>query len=280
MQYLLIGPVTADLVNDKRILGGTVSYAAPIVRAFGHTAHIVTSIPENEPLIVPLRKYAQFHIVPDSAPTTFENRYTDTGRLQILHHAARTVRYSDIPDGWRDAQLVHIAPLADEVDKAVISHFLDATILLTPQGYMRQWDDHGHVRFKPFFEPDLLSAVDIMVISKADIVTEPELEQRYADSVTHLVVTDGANGGVYYHAGKSYQYAAFPAVEREPTGAGDVFAAALLASLPLVQHDMHAALKIAVRLAAAAVTVQGVMFTLPDNIHLPDIIREAQRNDD
>ncbi|MEL6307122.1 MAG: PfkB family carbohydrate kinase [Chloroflexota bacterium] len=275
MDYLLIGPVTADRVHGERLLGGTVSYAAPVVSRIGHTVRIVTSIAQNEPLIAPILPYCELHNVPSPYTTTFENRYIDGYRQQILHHVGHTVTANDLPTGWQNAKLVHLAPLANDVDRAIVDAFTDATIMLTPQGYMRQWDEAGNVTFKQFNDPMLLSKIDILVLSRDDIAQAPELEKQYSEQVRHLVVTDGLNGGYYYHNGTVHHYRAYPAEETDPTGAGDVFAASLLASLPLLKNDMHKALTVASQLAACAVTVKGVMTDPP--IDIPTLIREAQQ---
>jgi len=270
-----MGPVTADLAHGRRLLGGTVSYAVPVISRFGHRARIVTSIAENEPLIAPILPYCDLHNVPAPHTTTFENRYIDGYRQQILHHVGHTLTADNIPADWQNAELVHLAPLANDVDSTIVDAFPNATILLTPQGYMRQWDETGKVTFKVFDDPILLSKIDIMVISRADIATAPDLEKHYAEQVRHLVVTDGLNGGYYYHEGTVHHYKAHPAKEIDPTGAGDVFAASLLASLSLLDNDMHKALTVASRLAACAVTVKGVMTNPP--IDIPTLLREVQQ---
>jgi sugar/nucleoside kinase (ribokinase family) len=106
----------------------------------------------------------------------------------------------------------------------------------------------------------MLRAVDMLVLSKEDIAPAPDLEAAFAETVTHCIVTDGANGGTYYHGGEPQPYEAIPVKEIDPTGAGDVFAAALLAGLSQqaqTRDDVWQALNVARRLAAKAVTQQG-----------------------
>ena len=167
-----------------------------------------------------------------------------------------------LPVGWLDAPLVHLAPLVDEVDYSIASHFPDATVLLTPQGYLRRWDADRRVHFKRWLDKDVLSQVNIVIFSKADIVGAPELEYEFAQASEHVIVTDGIKGGIYYHNGQPTPYAPYPVEEVEPTGAGDVFAASLLASLLKVNHDMQSALKVAARLAAISVTRLGTRDTI------------------
>jgi sugar/nucleoside kinase (ribokinase family) len=263
---LLIGHSTADLVKGGRVLGGTVSYAAPIVHRFGHQVGILTSAAKDEPLLEPLRSFAELSIVSAEKTTTFENIYSPSGRVQVVHGVASPLRYESLPESWRDAKLVHLAPLVNEVDFEFAKAFPDATVLLTPQGYMRQWGEDGHVHFKTFLDKDVLGQIDILVLSKQDIAAEPDLEYEFPKYTEHVIVTDGENGGNYYHKGSVHHYDPYPVTEIDPTGAGDVFAASLLSSLPLLDYNMHAALKVAAKLAALAVTVLGASpaFTAED----------------
>lgn len=268
--YLIVGHFTADITPQGRIAGGTVSYAAPIARAFGHEIGIVTSAAVGESLLSILLPYAQLSVRQGGETTTFENIYHNGNRTQYLHHAALPLSAADVPFGWMTAPLVHIAPLVDDLDYNIVNYFPGATILLTPQGWMRRRDESNRIHFKRFFDEKVLRTVDIVVMSRQDIAEAPELEQAYAPIVKHLFVTDGERGGTYYHYGTPERYDPVPVREVEPTGAGDVFAGALLASLPLLNHNMRAATKVAARLAAYSVTRQGI-----ENSVTPEEIAEA-----
>lgn len=256
--YLIVGHFTADITPQGRIAGGTVSYTAPIARAFGHEVGIVTAAAVGESLLSVLMPYAQLSVRQSDHSTTFENLYHNGKRTQYLHHTSVPLSAADVPSGWMAAPLVHIAPLVDDLDYEIVHQFPGATILLTPQGWMRRRDEQNRIHFKRFFDEDVLRKVDIVIMSKQDIAEAPELEQEYAPIVKHLFVTDGERGGTYYHQGIPEKYDAVPVTEVEPTGAGDVFAGALLASLPLLKHDIRAATKVAARLAAYSVTRVGI----------------------
>lgn len=258
VDYLLIGHITADLKDKGRSLGGTVSYAAPTVHRFGHRVGILTSAAACEPLLVNLLPHADLCVWVGEETTTFENIYNERGRIQYVHELAASLRYDMIPQGWVQAPLVHLAPLVDEVEHDIASHFTNSTVLLTPQGYLRRWDEKGRVYFKRWLDADVLGAADIVILSKQDIADAPDLEIEFSRVTKHLIVTDGERGGVYYHNGDSMVYPPYPVKEVEPTGAGDIFAASLLSSLPLLNHDMQAAVQVAARLAGLSVTRVGV----------------------
>ncbi|MDQ7025972.1 MAG: PfkB family carbohydrate kinase [Anaerolineae bacterium] len=262
IDYLLIGHLTADIVKEGRLLGGTVSYAAPIAKLFGHRVGLLSSAAVGEDLVEPLLSVADVSIRLAKDTTTFSNIYEESKRTQYVHAHAAKLSYDMIPVGWLDTPLLHLAPLVEEVDTSIARRFPDATVLLTPQGYLRRWDADKRVHFKRWLDKDMLSHVDILIFSKADIADAPDLEAEFAQASEHVIVTDGDKGGIYYHKGEAIPYASYPVEEVEPTGAGDVFAASLLASLPKVNHDMNAALKVAARLAGISVTRLGTRDTV------------------
>ena len=127
-------------------------------------------------------------------------------------------------------------------------------MLLTLQGWLRRWDADGRVHFKRWFDPEVLKSINIVVFSEEDITESPQMEQEFAANVEHLIVTRAERGGTYYHFGEAFDYARHRCELVEATGAGDVFASSLLASLPALDHDFRAALQVAAQLGAGAVT--------------------------
>lgn len=256
--YLLIGHITADLTPTGRVAGGTVSYAARAAAAFGLKVGIVTSTAADEPLLEALAPYAEIVSIPAEQTTTFENIYEPTGRKQYVRGIAAPINAGDIPAHFLRAPLVHLAPIIGEGDPQIAHLFRDATVLLTLQGWLRRLDGGGRVRFKRWFDPDVLRSIDTVVFSEEDIVEAPDMEQSLAQAVSNLFVTRAERGGTYYRGGEPVAYST-PQVEVvNPTGAGDVFAAALLASLPALNQDYFAATRVAAQLGAISVTRFGL----------------------
>ncbi len=263
-EYLLVGHMTADLLPDgTRLLGGTVSYAAPVVQAFGWPVRILTSAAVGEPLLAQLQPLASDLVVLSTRETsTFENIYSPAGRTQYIRGVASHIRIDDVPPDWMMTPLVHLAPLTGEVDYDLAWAFKQANpesiIMLTLQGWLRQWDADGRVRFKRWFDADVVKNIDIVVFSEEDIAEAPDLEPLFAQAARYLFVTRAERGGTYYIGGQRHEYDT-PQVEvTSPTGAGDVFAATLLASLPLLNNDVHRAVKVAAALGAVSTTRIGL----------------------
>ncbi len=259
IDVLVIGHLTADLVPGGTMLGGTVSYAAPTYAAFGHTVGILTSAAYNESLTQHLLPFANLMLLPAATSLTYENVYSDSGRQQYVRATARPISVGHVPIGWSKARYVHLGPLAAEIEPLEMArHFRDATVMLTLQGMMRRWDDDGLVKYQRWFGADTFKLIDIVVYSKEDIQEYPQLTDEIRQVCKHLIVTNGRDGGTYYHAGQALPYDSILVQPRDFTGAGDVFAASVLALLPFVGQDAYQAVKIAGRLAAYSITRSGL----------------------
>lgn len=255
--YLVIGHITRDLLPDGgEAPGGTARYAAAVAACLGLRAAILTS--GGPAPLPPPQAGVDLAASPTPVLTTFENRYGPTGRRQWLHAVGAPVDLAALPDQWRGAPVVHLAPVAAELDlAAALDAFPAALVGVTPQGWMRVWDDPlpAAVRYAPWRPaPGLLSRIGLLVLSIEDVAGDEAAAQAFAAHCPLVVVTRGAAGATLYLRGEPRHVAAFAAAERDPTGAGDVFACAMLARLRETGDPMLAA---AFASAAAALSVQG-----------------------
>jgi sugar/nucleoside kinase (ribokinase family) len=259
--YVLIGNITADITPNGRQLGGTVSYSALTAAAFGLSTAMVTSAAQAEPLLRQLAEAVTLQVKPAEHTTTFENIYTEVGRVQYVRGAAAALDLDDIPLDWRTAPLLHLAPIAGEMDDTmgmIAVAFPQATRLMTLQGCLRRWGDDGRVHFKRWCDVDALAHIDVVVFSEEDILESPALELEFAQLVHCLIVTRAERGGTIYLDGEPMTYAAPQVSLVHPTGAGDVFAAAFLAAYFMVGRDVRLAAQVAAHLAAISVTRVGL----------------------
>lgn len=234
------------------------AYAAQTAAAFGLRVGVVTSAVPDDQVLHALPVSAQLQLVPAAQTTTFENRYTPAGRQQVIRALAAPLDSSSIPPAWTAARLVHLAPVAGEVDAALLALFPNALKLMTIQGWLRGWDAAGHVHFKHWIDAAALRQADFVVCSEEDFATQPDLETIYAQAAARLIVTRAARGGSCYVNGLRTEFSA-PAVQQlHPTGAGDVFAAALFCAYWLLRGDLRGALSVAAHLAALSVTRAGL----------------------
>lgn len=230
LDYLVVGHVTRDLIDGGFTLGGTVSYAARTALALGCRVGIVTSANTDLDLGQGLSDVLVTRF-PASTTTTFENIYTADGRRQMLRGVADLLTPEMMPSQWK-ATIAHLGPVARECDPALVYAFGDAFVGVTPQGWMRQWDEAGRVSRRRWEEAEqLLARADAVVLSEEDVRGDKSLIAQYATQARLLVVTQGVKGCTVYTHGQGRSFPALSAREADPTGAGDIFAAAFFVGL-------------------------------------------------
>jgi 1D-myo-inositol 3-kinase len=240
--FLAIGYVTRDVQHDGSFsLGGTVTFAALTASRLGLAAAIVTRADEHLAAALPAQLPGidlAVQISPQS--TTFANSYIHGFRTQYLKARADSLSLDDVPPAWRQAPIVLLGPLAQELAPQFVSLFPrreGALIAATPQGWLRHWDDDGRVWPTPWTAAEqILPHLDVLILSADDLLpfangnrSETDaILARWSQLIPLLVATDGRNGATLFQRGHSERFAAYPTTEVDPTGAGDVFAAAFL----------------------------------------------------
>lgn len=229
----MVGHVAADWLGETRrpFLGGTATYAALTALRLGARVGVHTSA-SYEPGLVDVLHGVHVARIPAEYSTSFVNAYqVDGTRSQTVESVAERLAFDQILPEWRGAPLVHLAPVAQEVDPGLLDRFPRAFLGVTPQGWLRAWDDDGVVRPTEWRDAQrVLRRANAVVVSETD-VPDPALVAEWARVARLLVVTRGVHGCDVYHAGEDptmpYRSPAFkvPRVA-DPTGAGDAFAAA------------------------------------------------------
>jgi 1D-myo-inositol 3-kinase len=270
-QFVVIGHATRDLLPDGSWrLGGGVAYAGVAASRLGLRVGVITSAPPDvlSALRAALPAAAVLN-VPAREATIFENIYDAPGRRQVLRARAELLGPAILPPSWTDARIVLLAPLAQEVDPAFAQAFPRALVAATPQGWLRRWDANGAVYPGPLgVAPLLLPHVRALILSHEDILpatgVKPERARQagavigaWARLVPLVVVTQGSGGAdLYLDGGPPESYPGLAAREIDPTGAGDVFAAAFLRWLERTD-DARAAVQFANHVAALSVERVG-----------------------
>jgi sugar/nucleoside kinase (ribokinase family) len=267
-EYLCIGHACHDVKNDGYILGGSSSYASMAATRLGAKAAAWVSCGDDFLFeFVFFSNIIDFYKQKALKTTVFENIYQNGHRIQYLRAHADIMDFTQMPKFLNQATIVHICPIADEIDYQLLDCFPNALIGLTPQGSMRQWNNIGEVSPK---------AMDWIVFSKADVVILSEDDIRgleYAlplmiEYAKILVVTKGANGADVYAENRKHYFPSFPIVEQDATGAGDVFAAAFLIKYKATNNISFAT---AYAHVAASFVVEGVGL---ENIAALEMIEE------
>jgi sugar/nucleoside kinase (ribokinase family) len=229
---MIIGNITQDLQPDGGYtIGGTVTYSSRTALAMDCRVSVVTSAAPSLDLDEVLSGI-DVERIPSEQTMTFENVYTPAGREQFLHALASPLDLDAVPQRWREPDIVHLAPLAGECDPALADAFPDALVGVTPQGWMRAWDDDGRVHYSAWHgAAELLPRADAAVLSIKDVANDEAMIEHFARLVPVLVVTLGPEGCRVYAEGDVRRVPVTPVLESDPTGAGDIFAAAYFVRL-------------------------------------------------
>lgn len=257
IDYLLIANITEDLTDKGPVPGGTALYSALTAHRLGKRVGLVTRAPDEAAARALLPGVA-LHVLPTERASTFSNLYQGNHRQQIIHYVAAPMTLDDVPIEWRNPPIVHFGPIAHEADHSLISQFPKSLVCATPQGWMRKWDAQGLVSYMPLADVhSLFRPIDVLVFSAEDVAHDLFAMRELIDSVPIAVVTEAVDGAIVYSKDGSRTLPARPANVVDPTGAGDVFAAAYFVHL-YESGDPHQAAAFANVVASFAIEGVGI----------------------
>jgi hypothetical protein len=280
-----VGSASRDLTPDDPRgwrLGGAVTYASLALAGFGFEVRALVGADE-------LAAGAQELDVLRAAGVTVTIAALGSGPVfdnvaHRLHATSDPIPLTALPRQWAtgvDALL--IAPVAAEVGGDWAAPAGDKPNLLVGlgwQGLLRSLSAGDLIRPAPPVPSPLVRAARLVVVSREDLApgTRPEALLDLLRPEATLVWTEGADGGIVLGRGRDgmprpRRYEAVPAAGVvDPTGAGDVFLAAMLASL--LRPELGDGLPDSTTFAAAAasLTVEG-----PGLLGVPDLAATLRR---
>lgn len=293
--YLLVGHITADLEEDGSVkLGGTALYSGLAAAELGANVAILTRGRYGATVkgmkIPDLGDYAdriQVIVQDADVPTTFTNKYLGTRRTQQIRHWAGPIDMRGLPTHWGNAKIVHLGPVADEIEPRRLAGFTTGFLGVTPQGWMRDWPrEHGGiVRHIPLRLPvDLVNRLDSAIVSDEEIFHARELIEAVGER-RMSVVTRGPEGATIYHSlgrtsdarpgEKYFRMVDIPGINlkvKSLTGAGDVFAAAFFLKAADEKSSALDAGRYANAVAALSLRESGVG-VLPTKKEINDLLQ-------
>ncbi len=230
LNYLIIGHVAKDITTDGIVLGGTVSFAGRTALSMGYCVGAITSCWEDFDLS--LLEGIQLSCLPSPKTTSFENIYTSKGRIQKILAKATDLGPDSVPPEWRSTELVHLGPIAREVDPTLIDFFPSAFVGVTPQGWLRRWDPSGYIHLVNWKTiKEILARADAVVLSIEDLMNDEDAVLELAKHCRVLAITRAAQGASIFWNGKRSDLPTLEMDEIDPTGAGDIFAAVFFSFL-------------------------------------------------
>jgi hypothetical protein len=250
--FLIVGHIVKDIVPGGWRPGGGAYYAAAQAARFGLEVVVVTSCsPDMEPKNLLPR--VDWRIVPSETSTTFENSYADGKRSQRVLAQAQPISLADIPADWREAPMSLVTPVFEDVedDLPAALNTEHNLVGVGGQGWLRRLDGDvvkpKRVKTAPWITGDVL------FVSDEDVEHEHDV-QAWRSRVPIVVLTRAHRGCTVWTRGSRHEIPAIRIDEVDPTGAGDVFAAAFLIRYREIREARASALFAS---AAAALAISG-----------------------
>jgi sugar/nucleoside kinase (ribokinase family) len=259
IDFVAVGHVTIDHVAGRRRLGGAAAFASLTASRLGLRSALVTSVGPGFPYWNALRGI-EVHLEEAARTTEFSNLYEGEDRKQrVLAEAAPLTEASlgSIKSRVSEDAAVLYCPVVHEVRVPLAPLSPKGLAGVAPQGFFREWSGNGLVEACDWKNAlEALARADFVSMSERDHTAPEELAEAFPGRA--FAITKGAEGARVYSQGDVYDLPAFPAFEVDPTGAGDVYAAAFLLALrerrPVVRAARFAACAAAFSVEATGVT--------------------------
>jgi sugar/nucleoside kinase (ribokinase family) len=242
-----VGSASRDLTEDDPRgwrLGGGGSYSALTTARLGlRTAAVIgvdRAAASAAELILLREAGVELLLVELEEGPVFRNVESPNGRVQMCLAPGHQLPIPRVPGSWNHAPAWSLVPVAGELDDEWVSVVpRKAFVGLGWQGLLRNLVAGRDVTRKAPTRSLLLERADLVGVSRHDLEPGTALASlsRLLRPTANLVVTDGSAGGRLVRLGsdgrartRTYQAVA-PSGEVDATGAGDVFLAALVASI-------------------------------------------------
>jgi sugar/nucleoside kinase (ribokinase family) len=273
---VVVGSAARDIVPDDERgwrLGGGVSYSALTTARLGlRTAALVgvDALAADAHELDLLREAGvDVRLARLERGPIFVNIERPEGRLQLSHERSDPIPVSALPAEWQHARGWLLAAVAAELPDAWASvPAPEATVAVGWQGLLRELVPGESVRhLRPSPSP-ILARADLVGISRDDVDRSVPLIELYRAlrPGALLALTQGDRGGLVADGfeGDGLHLRHYPAVPShrivDPTGAGDVFLAALAAARiepRLVGGRIGQGLDLLLAAAAASLVLEG-----------------------
>lgn len=148
-----------------------------------------------------------------------------------------------------------LGPVLGELSATAGRQLQARLIGVSAQGWLRRLDDEGYVVRDKWAGAAFWKRCAALFVSEEDLVDRAAQVERWIEDVPVVAVTKARGGADVHSEGSWRSIEGLPVEEVDPTGAGDVFAAAYM-----VRYSETGSVSEAVRFAntAAGCSVEGV----------------------
>jgi 1D-myo-inositol 3-kinase len=255
-RLLCVGHVAKDRAPGGDVVGGSVTYGSLTAQRLGWQAAILSSAGPDFDASRELPGVPVF-LQPSAATTRFVNEYAADGtRHQTVTARADDIRFEALPPDWRSPDALLLGPLLGELAGVSATAFDAGCIGAIAQGYVRAIDGEGRVSPKEWIRPERdLLGVHVLFLSQHDVPDADARARELVAVVPIVALTRGWRGLTLVTKDGVHDVPSLPRAEKDPTGAGDVFAAAFLVRYQETDDPLEAA---AFAACAASCAVEGL----------------------
>jgi sugar/nucleoside kinase (ribokinase family) len=254
-RFLAIGHVTRDRRPGGDVLGGSTAYGALTAQKLGWEVGVLTAAGADFDAEREMPGISVF-LHRSSSTTRFVNTYEDDGtRRQVVVARADDIELTPLPDEWRRPDALFLSPVAGELGGFSVSALEAGSVAAAAQGWLREIAPDGDVSPREWAHAgrDLLG-VHVVVLSEQDLPDADAGARELIHHVPMVALTRGWRGLTLLTREGEHEVASLPRPEVDPTGAGDVFAAAFLVRYHEAGDPLDAAVFAA---CAASCAVEG-----------------------
>jgi sugar/nucleoside kinase (ribokinase family) len=263
----MVGAASRDLAADDQRgwrLGGAATYCSLAAARLGLRVGCLLGVDReaSEAAELGLLRAAgvELELVRLERGPVFENLGTDSNRRQRWLSKSDEIPVGTLPKAWFGARGWLLVPVAGEIgpEWAAVPAS-GARLAVGPQGMLREFAADGWVRRVEPVPSPILRAAGLVCASLADLNPGTDLERLHALApLAAIVLTAGDGGGVTLGSERHLRYPAVAANNAvDPTGAGDVFLAALMTAW-LVTGERASSRALRFAAAAGSCAVEGV----------------------
>ncbi len=231
MRYLALGNLTLDEKGDWIGLGGTVAYGAWAALHFTKKVLVVSKVGRDFDLkhLNPLQELGASFLIEVVDGETARFRRTDKGLLML---SPGPKGYGDIPISPEDFEAIHLGPVSGELDESDVKMVLGSSFVsIDAQGVLRS-REVGPIKLE---DGEWLLKNDLDLVhfnlDEASFITgeeDPlEIMRALSKSFNGILLTLGSKGSLVYLEDSLWEVPPLVVKMEDPTGAGDVYTAAL-----------------------------------------------------
>jgi 1D-myo-inositol 3-kinase len=235
--------------SETRTLGGSASYGSAILDSFHEPYEVAAKVGAD--FLYAARVSKQPQIVAGRT-TSFVDDYRSGERVERVDAVCERLLPGDLPRGPFAIGLAF--GVAGEVPLPVLARMREicGAVLADAQSLLRSVDS-GEIRLQPL-GPEAVQHLDYLKASRKEAAL---LDVDALRKHIRVILTDGPRGCTLLSGSSELHVPAVPAVERDPTGAGDCFLTGFAIGLARGYPDERA-LQLASWCGARAVESVGV----------------------